>query len=128
MIQTRRILVVDDEASIRDLFAEFLGQCGYAVQRAASAEEALEIMAESPASLLFLDLNLPEMDGITLCRMIRDRWPMAIAVAVTGYASLFTLHNCRKAGFDDYHPKPVSLTMLRHTAEQAFEKLDRWES
>jgi CheY-like chemotaxis protein len=123
----KKILVVDDEQMIRDVFAEALGRAGYLVQTAESAEEALEIMRKTPFWVLFLDLNLPGMNGVELCRQIRKDWAMAIAYAVTGYASLFEIHDCREAGFEDYFTKPVDLSVLLEAADHAFKKLERWK-
>ena len=123
----RTILVVDDESMIRDLFRRFFEQAGYSVQTAESAEEALEMVRETPIWVLFLDLNLPGMNGVELCRQIRRSWPMAIPYAVTGYTSLFELSSCREAGFEDYFTKPVNLDDLLQAAENAFGKLERWK-
>jgi len=76
---------------------------------------------------MFLDLNMPGMNGVTLCERIRKDTPLAIIHAVTGYASLFELSDCREAGFDDYFYKPVKLSLLLKAAEDAFNKLDRWK-
>ena len=122
----KKILVVDDEQMIRDVFAEAFGRAGYAVQTAESAEEALEIMRKTPCWVLFLDLNLPGMNGVELCRQIRKDWAMAIPYAVTGYASLFEIHDCCEAGFEDYFTKPVDLSVLLEAADHAFKKLERW--
>ena len=122
----KRILVVDDEKQIRDLFSQAFSKAGYEVTVAESAEEALEIVGRKPFWVLFLDLNLPGMNGVELCREIRNRHPMSIPIAVTGYASLFELTDCRDAGFEDYFTKPVSLTDLVQAAEYAFSKLERW--
>jgi CheY-like chemotaxis protein len=123
----KKILVVDDEKLIRDLFEQAFSRAGYAVQTVESAEDALEVMKKTPISVLFLDLNLPGMNGIELCRQISKNWPMAISHAVTGYASLFEIHDCREAGFEDYFTKPVNLSDLLAAAEHAFKKLERWK-
>jgi CheY-like chemotaxis protein len=123
----RKILVVDDEEQIREVFRQAFSKAGYIAQTAESAEEAIEVMGKSPAWILFLDLNLPGMNGVELCRQIRKDWPMAIPYAVTGYASLFELSDCRDAGFEDYFTKPVNLSDLLDAAEHAFKKLDRWK-
>lgn len=123
----RRILVVDDEEQIREMFRHAFSRAGYSVETMESAEEAIEIMQESPSWVLFLDLKLPGMNGVELCTQIRKDWPMAIPYAVTGYASLFELSDCRNAGFEDYFIKPVNLTDLLDAAEHAFKKLDRWK-
>jgi CheY-like chemotaxis protein len=123
----RKILVVDDEQPVRDLFSRILERAGYKVRVAESGEAGLEAMRAEPAWVLFLDLNLPGMNGLELCRAIRAEWPMAVAHAVTGYASLFELSDCRAAGFEDYFTKPVASAHLRDAAARAFAKLDRWK-
>jgi CheY-like chemotaxis protein len=123
----QRILVVDDEAQIRDMFSQVFSRAGYSVQTAESAEDALDIMAKNPFQVLFLDLNLPGMNGVELCRKIRNGWPMAICIAVTGYASLFELSDCRDAGFEDYFTKPARLSDLLDAAGHAFKKIERWK-
>jgi len=122
----KRILVVDDEKQIRDLYSQAFTRAGYEVTTAESAEDALEIFKKEQFWVLFLDLNLPGMNGVDLCREIRKQYPMSIAYAVTGYASLFELSDCRDAGFEDYFTKPASLSDLLEAAEYAFKKLARW--
>ncbi|MEA3360120.1 MAG: response regulator [Thermodesulfobacteriota bacterium] len=122
----RKILIVDDEKQIREMFEQAFSRAGYEVQTAETAEQALEIVRETPYWVFFLDLNLPGMNGIELCRQIRYNYPMAISIAVTGYASLFELSDCREAGFEDYFTKPVNLSDLLEAAEHAFKKLERW--
>jgi len=122
----KRILVVDDEKQIRDMYSQAFTRAGYEVTTAESAEDALEIFKKEQFWVLFLDLNLPGMNGVDLCREIRKQYPMSIAYAVTGYASLFELSDCRDAGFEDYFTKPASLSDLLEAAEHAFKKLARW--
>lgn len=121
-----RILVVDDEESMRDIMSDTLKDAGYAVETATTGEEALFIMREDPAWVLFLDLKLPGMNGNELCRTIRKDWPMAICFAVTGYATLFELADCRDAGFEDYFLKPVDRKLIVQAAANAMGKLERW--
>ena len=123
----KRILVVDDEKQIRDMYSQAFTRAGYEVTTAESAEAALEIFKKEQFWVLFLDLNLPGMNGVDLCRQIRTQYPMSIPYAVTGYASLFELSDCRDAGFEDYFTKPASLSDLLEAAEHAFKKLARWK-
>ncbi len=123
----RKLLVVDDEESIRDMFEEAFSRAGYLVQSAESAEEALEILKKENIHVMFLDLNLPGMNGLELSKQLRKDRPMDIIFAVTGYSSLFELAECREAGFDDYFNKPVNLKMLLKAAQDAFEKINRWK-
>ncbi len=124
---SRSILVVDDEPCIRAAFEKMFTDAGYDVQTAESAEQALLVMRKAPASVLFLDLNLPGMNGLDLCQQIRREWPWSIAIAVTGYASVFEVVRCREVGFDDYFVKPVTSKELLSVAHRAFQKLDRWK-
>lgn len=123
----KRVLIVDDEEQIRDLYALAFTKEGFSVQTAACAEEAIEMMNKKPFPVAFLDLNLPGMDGVELCRQIRKNWPMTICFAVTGYNSLFELADCLEAGFEDYFTKPAALKVLQAAAEQSFNKIERWK-
>ena len=120
------ILVVDDDAVIRTAFNNVFSAAGYRVRTAESAERALELMREAPSNLLFIDLNLPGMNGVELGRQVRREWPWSIAIAVTGFPSVFELVKCREAGFDDYFLKPAGPKELKDAARQAFEKMERW--
>jgi DNA-binding response OmpR family regulator len=127
IMSEKRILVVEDEQEICEMYAMAFSRAGYSVKTAKSAEEALDIMVKTPYAVLYLDLNLPAMSGIELCRQIRKGWPMSICFAVTGYASLFEITDCRDAGFEDYFTKPVNLSDLMTAAEYAFNKIARWK-
>ncbi len=122
----KRILVVDDEEPIRSFLRDAFEQHGYAVIEAASSEEALAILARESVPLMFLDLKLPGMSGVDLCRRIRSDHPIACIYAMTGYTSLFELADCREVGFDDYFIKPVDLKQFLQAAQQGFEKIERW--
>jgi len=123
---TKRVLVVDDEAPIRELMTEALSRSGCEVVTAASGEEALERLRQGNLQVMLLDLKLPGMDGVELARRIKRERPMAIMYAMTGYSSLFELADCREAGFDDYFLKPLRLEDISTAINQAFEKLERW--
>ena len=123
-MKEKRILVVDDEEQIRDIYSQVFSRAGYTVQTAESAEEALDIIEEEQFPVMFLDINLPGMNGVDLCRKIRKASPKSVPYAVTGYGSLFDAVDCMEAGFEDYFTKPVSLSKLLEAAENAFEKAE----
>ena len=101
-------------------------KAGYEVTAADNAEGALKEMRRRSYPVIISDLNMPGMDGVELCRKIREDWPMTMIIAVTGYASLFELADCRDAGFEDYFIKPVRLKELIAEVEQCFVKHERW--
>ncbi len=123
----KKILVLDDEVHIKDMLGQAFSKAGYAVRLAESAEETLDILKDEKIQVMFMDLKLPGMNGVELCRKIRKESPITIIHAITAYASLFVLADCREAGFDDYFNKPVDLEVLFKAAQDAFEKIDRWK-
>jgi len=122
-MEEKHILVVDDEAPIRKLFHTALEQKGYTMASAASAEQALELMETRDFPVMFLDLSLPGMNGIDLCRHVLKKKPETIVYAVTGFASTYKSSECLKAGFRAYFTKPVSLLTLFDAAQEAFDQL-----
>ena len=123
----KSVLVVDDDKVICFHFSRVLSAAGYEVRTVGNAEAALKTMADNPADVLFLDLQLPDTNGLELCRQIRKDWPASVPIAITGFASVFELMECREAGFDDYFIKPVQEEALRDAAEQGFKKIHRWK-
>jgi DNA-binding response OmpR family regulator len=122
-----KILVVDDDKAIRDLLEIAFTKVGYTVHCAESAEEAQEVLKRENIQVMFLDLQLPGMNGEELCCQIRKDDPIAIIYAITGDSSRLELAFCRDAGFDDYFTKPVELEVLLKAAVDGFERLDRWK-
>ena len=120
------ILVTDDEKGIRELFEDILTMAGYTVKTADSAEQALDILRDQKILVMFSDLDLPAMNGYDLCKKIREKNPIAVIYAITGYSTIFDVFDSRAAGFDDFFIKPVSREKILAAAREAFEKLERW--
>jgi DNA-binding response OmpR family regulator len=123
----KTILLVDDDKVVKFVLTKALSEAGYQVATAETAEEALAAMAVNPAEVLILDLSLPGMNGVELCREMRKRWPWCIVIAVTAYASVYELVSCREAGFDDYFIKPVDMEELVTSVAYAFKKIGHWK-
>ena len=123
----KKILVVDDEQPILKLLSQLFSKAGFTVRTAESGMDAIKIVEKENIPVMFFDLNIPDMNGVELCKKIKEQKPMAIIFAITGYASLFELSECREAGFEDYFKKPVNISTLLKTAESAFEKVNRWK-
>jgi CheY-like chemotaxis protein len=127
MMTPKKILIVDDEEAIRDVLQDLFSCHGYEAVCAGDAEKALQLLSPD-IQVMFLDLKLPGgIDGLELCRRIRRNYPDASIFAMTGYASLFELADCRAAGFDDYFTKPTKLEMLLMATRQGFEKVKRMQ-
>lgn len=126
-MKERKILVVDDEKGIRDLLNKVFSKAGYVVRSAETAEEAFEILKEESIMIMFLDLKLHGMNGIEFCKRIRKENWIGFIFALTGYTDLFGLLECRVSGFDDFFRKPISMDFLLKAAQDAFEKIERWE-
>jgi DNA-binding NtrC family response regulator len=122
----KTILIVDDEVTVREIFKDFFGASGYQVLTAEGADNAMEILEEREIDVIFLDLRLFGTNGLELGRRIRKEKPLSILFAITGWAGLFEVEECREAGFDDFFIKPVEFDMLQKVVEDAFERLERW--
>ena len=125
MMNNKVVLVVDDEADIRDMLEKAFGKAGYSVRSAASGEEALAILDHEDISVMFIDLGLETMTGFELCERIRLDQPDAFIYALTGHADLFEKDEITEAGFNDCIAKPFSIETLYQVAEEAFEKIDQ---
>jgi CheY-like chemotaxis protein len=123
----KKILVVDDDEAIRDTLQQVFSKADYMVYLAEDAEKAIEILRQESIMVMFLDLNLPMMNGMELCRRIRLDNQIGIIYAITGFIDLFSLVECRTVGFDDLYTKPVSNELLLQATQEAFNKIERWE-
>lgn len=118
---------MDDQESIRKTFSFAADDAGYESFTAENADEALQILESKRINIMFLDFHMPGMNGLELCKRIRETNPIDLIYAMTGYSSLFDLAACREAGFDDYFLKPLSIKSFLDTIEDSVEKLSRWE-
>jgi len=123
----RRLLVVDDDKSVRDLFQSTFSESHCDVYLAESGKQALDILEGHDIDLILLDLKLFGMNGIDLCRQIKRNKPISIIYAITGWTGLFEVVECREAGFDDYFTKPIQFDLFSKAVEDAFERLARWK-
>jgi two-component system nitrogen regulation response regulator NtrX len=117
------ILIVDDEAGIRDSLSSILTEEGYAVESVGSGEECLARLAKQQIDLVLLDVWLPKMDGIeTLERMRRDgHFPMV--VMISGHGNIETAVRATKLGAFDFVEKPLSLEKTTQSVKRALDFL-----
>ena len=89
MVSQPRVLVIDDEESVRDAFTDALEDMPYVVDAASSGDEALAKAKSSPADLIFLDLKMPGMDGVEVLHRIRELDEVVPIYIVTAFHSEF---------------------------------------
>ena len=107
-----RVLVVEDERKISTYLKRVLEEQGYAVDTAFTGREALDYAEAAPYDIIILDILLPEMDGLTVCREIRKRDKHTPILMLTARDALDDRVNGLDAGADDYLVKPFALKEL----------------
>ncbi|GAK55734.1 PAS fold family [Candidatus Vecturithrix granuli] len=109
------ILIVEDMPETRELLCAQLSILGYEVMACADAEKALTIYQKTFYAILVVDLGLPGMDGLELCRRIRSlpQGALSMILVITGQDAPHVLHEALGAGADDYLVKPVDIETLK---------------
>jgi len=120
----KRILVVDDDESLRWVTQAQLQQSGYQVDAATNGREALAKVQETPPDLVITDLMMPGMSGIELLKYIRSDYPEIIVILVTAFGTVENAVEAMKAGAYDYITKPVNMEELRLIVGRGLEHLD----
>lgn len=108
-----RVLIVDDEPTVRSLLKRCVESAGYDAVTAASADEALEEMRQQPAALAMCDITMPGRDGLWLSRQIRARFPDTAVVMATGRRDVDAAVGSLRTGALDYLFKPFQLDAVR---------------
>jgi two-component system, OmpR family, alkaline phosphatase synthesis response regulator PhoP len=125
-----KILVVDDEASIRDMLRDVLTAAGHTVVTAADGREALPLTLSDKPDLILSDIRMPKLDGLTLCKALRVNPETKIIpiIMLTSYNTSEHMEAAMAAGADDFLPKPLnvdevkirvrSLLKLKHVTDE----------
>jgi DNA-binding response OmpR family regulator/mono/diheme cytochrome c family protein len=116
-----RILVVDDDLTIRETVTEVLIRQGYAVTQAGTGQEAVDLARKGRFDLILLDLRLPDTDGLDVMRRVREFDDLALMVIMTAYPEVRTAISSLKAGAYDYLNKPFDLDDLKGLVQRALE-------
>lgn len=126
MAERKRILVIDDEPSIREILAIQLSRMGYEVAIAADGEEGLEAYKKEKPDLILLDLMMPRLDGLSVCASIRTLEKQSGGrVPILFLTARDTRHDKTSAalsGGDDFVAKPVSMQELRERVDAVIGK------
>jgi DNA-binding NtrC family response regulator len=118
-----RIIVVDDEDSIRRRCVRLLSRQGYEVIGAADSQAALNLTRTKPFDLMLVDIRMPGLDGIELMSLVKADDPSVEAIVMTGYASVDTAVKAIKQGAYDYLAKPFDTDELLHIVGNLAEKI-----
>ncbi|MDA0636217.1 response regulator transcription factor [Nonomuraea sp. MCN248] len=102
-----RILVVDDDPTVSEVVARYLERDGHEVECVEDGAEALRRALASPPDLMVLDLMLPKLDGLQVCRKLRERWPVPV-IMLTALGEELDRVAGLETGADDYVVKPFS--------------------
>ena len=122
MSETIRILVVDDEDSIRKRCLRLLAREGYDAVGAKSGAAALEIVQSSQCDVVLADIRMPGMDGMQLLKHLKEFDSSIEIIMMTGYAAVETAVQAMKCGAYDYLSKPFELDELLHVVRNVAEK------
>jgi len=118
---SERLLIVEDETTLRESLTRVLGREGYEVQGASSAEEALRLLEEVASDVILTDIILPGIDGIELLERVRRAAPDQIVIVMTAYATMDTAVRALRAGAYDYVIKPVIHEEIRRVIGNALQ-------
>src|SRR5919204_3041156 len=114
-----RVLVVDDERSMRELLSIMLRQSGYDVTLADGGESAIESLKTDVFDLVITDLRMRKVDGLAVLRAAKEHAPQTVVLVITAYASTDTAVEAMKLGAYDYITKPFKLDEIRATIANA---------
>jgi CheY-like chemotaxis protein len=114
----RKILVVDDDADTRCNLADLFSEFGYSIDTAEAGDIALEQAGRQRYGVALLDLRMPGMNGLTLCRRLKRMQPSMVAMMITAYAGGLE-EDAHEAGAQRVLPKPIDFPALLHLVENA---------
>ena len=115
----KRILVVDDQESMREMLADLLDLMGLTVSTVGSGAEALRLLEDQEVDLVITDLNMPQMDGMELMKQVKAAHPGLPVIVITGYGTFNTEKQVLSNGADGYIPKPCTINRVQETVTAA---------
>jgi DNA-binding NtrC family response regulator len=118
VIETARILVVDDDVEFARMVERLLASEGYRAAHAGTSRAALDALSRRPFDILLTDLKMPEGSGMELLRVVRERHPAIEVVIMTGYGTIESTVEAMKLGAADFIPKPFENEELLLHLEQ----------
>ena len=108
-VDQERILVVDDEANVREMVSKIINLMGHEAVTAVNGKEALQILKDKPFSIMITDVKMPEMDGFELMKAVRNQFAGIYIICMTAYGASYTYTDVVGVGGTDYITKPFSI-------------------
>ena len=121
VLNDARLLVVDDEESLRITTAAIFEKEGYIVDTASSGDEAIDLLGKTDYDLVLTDLHMEGGDGLSVLNQIRRHAPLTISVVLTGFASVESAIAALQEGAYDYLIKPCDIESMKHTIRRGVE-------
>ena len=118
-----KILIIDDERSIRNSLKEILIDEGYDVDVAENGVQGCEMVDKEKYSVIFCDIKMPEMDGVEVLDRLHQMGVDAAVIMISGHADIGTAVECIKKGAFDFIQKPLDLNRILITIKNATEKV-----
>src|SRR5215210_8393715 len=118
----KHLLLVEDEAPLRETLAERLAEQGFEVEQADTGERAIEQLAEFAFDIVITDLRLPGLDGTRVLEAALLRYPDIVGIIVTGYGTVKDAVEAIKRGATDFVTKPFQFDELLHALNSALEQ------
>jgi len=123
-----RILVVDDDESVRRTFAAILEDSGYIVDTAESGKEAIEKSQKNFYNVALVDIRLLDMEGTKLLATMKETTPKMVKIVITGYPTLQNAVDAVNMGADAYVLKPPNINELLNTIKERLQKQEEEKS
>src|SRR6266849_4356634 len=117
-----RVLVVDDDASTREVFGELLQRWGYDVEQTGDGHDALKLITERHPDVIISDLVMPKLDGLALTRALREESPDTPVIIITGKGTIDAAVEAVREGVFDFVEKPLDPARLKVILQRALEK------
>lgn len=126
---SKHVVIVDDDEAIRHSTSFMLRHAGYSVKTFPSGTATLSALPEDPENTcVLLDVRMPDMDGITVLKLLRERGFKVPIIILTGHGDVATAVTAMKTGATDFLEKPYSKGLLLQSIEAAFELLEAGQS
>ena len=125
MFKIKNILVIDDESTVRALLKEIIMDMNYGFFEAARAEKGLKILEKEEISLIFLDIQLPNTNGLDILPKIKDLYPNTPVYLISAFYNMESVIKNMNLKVEGFIPKPFDIYKINEIVESELEKGDK---